>query len=464
MSFSNLFFPFVFLPCALLLYGLMPQKLKNPMLVLISLCFYAWSRPVYVLLLILNIFFNYFTAREIEQLRPGRRRKQVLISGVVLDLALLAFFKYWGFLISSLGSLFGADWSVSLPPSPVGISFFSFSVLSYLFDVYRGRVRSAGSLLDCAVYVSFFPKLISGPIVSWKEFEPQIRNHPMCSELAFAGGRRFLTGLAKKVLLANTLGMSFYAISARNPGELSMLAAWIAALSYSLMLYFDFSGYSDMAIGLGQIFGFKMPENFLYPYASGSMTDFWRTWHVSLGAWFRDYVYIPLGGSRAGKSKTVRNLAVVWMLTGLWHGANWTFIFWGIYHGSLLLLEKFTLKSFAEKLPNWLRHLLTVLLAVIGWVFFFSPSLGSALAFLGSMFSGPITDNFGRYCLKESWSVLLVCGVGCLPYPRTIVRNLFRSRNSLVKAVSLAFFGVLLYFCTAGMLRDTYTSFLYFQF
>ncbi|MBQ1372307.1 MAG: MBOAT family protein, partial [Oscillospiraceae bacterium] len=347
---------------------------------------------------------------------------------------------------------------------PVGISFFTFSVLSYLFDVYRGRSQAAGSLLDCAVYVSFFPKLISGPIVTWKDFEPQLRNHPMSSELVFDGGRRFLVGLAKKVLLANTLGTSFYAISARAPGELSMLAAWIGALSYSLMLYFDFSGYSDMAIGLGQIFGFKMPENFLYPYASGSMTDFWRAWHVSLGGWFRDYVYIPLGGSRAGKSKTIRNLALVWLLTGLWHGANWTFIFWGVYHGCLLLLEKFTLKSYVEKLPNWLRHLLTVVLAVIGWVFFFSPSLGSAFAFLGAMFSGPITDSFGRYCFSGSWLVLLVCGIGCLPYPRLIARNLFHSRSILVKAVSLAFFGVLLYFCTAGMLSDTYASFLYFQF
>ena len=464
MSFSNLFFPFVFLPCAILLYGLMPQKLKNPMLVLLSLVFYAWSRPVYVVLLILSIVFNHFTARELQTLEPGKRRRLVLISGVALDLLLLGFFKYWGFLVSSLGSLFGADWSVSLPPSPVGISFFTFSVLSYLFDVYRGRSQAAGNLLDCALYVSFFPKLISGPIVTWKDMEPQLHSHPVTSELAFAGGRRFLVGLAKKVLIANTLGNTFYAISALAPGELSALTAWIGALSYSLMLYFDFSGYSDMAIGLAQIFGFTMPENFLYPYASGSMTEFWRTWHASLGGWFRDYVYIPLGGSREGKAKTVRNLAIVWLLTGIWHGANWTFVFWGIYHGCLLLLEKFVLRSLAEKLPKWLGHLLTVMLAVIGWVFFFSPSLGSAFSFLGSMLSGPIADSVGRYYLSSSWLILLVGAVGCLPWPRTVARNLFRSRSPLVKLLALAFFGVLVYFSVAGMLSDTYSSFLYFQF
>lgn len=464
MSFSNLFFPFVLLPCAIGLYCITPQRLKNFLLVLLSLVFYAWGRPVYVVLLALSILFNHFTARELMLLADSPRRKLVLSTGVVLDLLLLGFFKYWGFLVSSLGSLFGADWSVSLPPSPVGISFFTFSVLSYLFDVYRGRSKAAGSLLDCALYVSFFPKLISGPIITWRDMEPQLRNHPMKRSLAFPGGRRFLVGLAKKVLIANTLGNTFYAISALDPAGLSALTAWIGALSYSLMLYFDFSGYSDMAIGLGQIFGFTMPENFLYPYASGSMTDFWRTWHASLGGWFRDYVYIPLGGSRAGKSKTIRNLAIVWLLTGIWHGANWTFIFWGIYHGVLLLLEKFLLKSLAEHLPRWLRHVLTVLLAVVGWVFFFSPSLGSAFSYLGSMLSGPLADAAGRYYLSSGWLILLVAAIGSLPFLRSVGLNLMRSRSSVVQLLALVFFGVLVYFCVAGMLSDTYASFLYFQF
>ena len=464
MSFSNLFFPFVFLPCALLLYGLTPGRLKNAVLVLVSLVFYAWGRPIYVLLLALSVVFNHFTARELEQLEEGSRRRLVLISGVVLDLLLLGFFKYWSFLVSSLGSLFGASWTVSTPPSPAGISFFTFSVLSYLFDVYRGKSRSAGSLLDCAVYVTFFPKLISGPIATWKDMEPQIRNHPVTRSLAFPGGRRFLVGLAKKVLIANTLGVSFYAISAQASGGLSALSAWIGALSYSLMLYFDFSGYSDMAIGLSQIFGFRMPENFLYPYASNSMTDFWRTWHASLGNWFRDYVYIPLGGSRGGTAKTIRNLAVVWVLTGIWHGANWTFVFWGLYHLCLLLLEKFLLKSLVERLPKALRHGLTVLLAVIGWVFFFSPSLDSAFAYLGAMFSGPLADRTGLYWLGSSWLILLTAAVGCLPLVRSVGQNLLRSRGPAVWVLTAALLALCLYFCVAGMLSDTYASFLYFQF
>ena len=467
MSFSNLFFPFVFLPISVGLYFIFPKKLKNPLLVLLSLFFFAWGRPVYVLLLILCILFNHFTGRELAALSEGNRRKLVLWTGVGANLLLLGFFKYWGFLVSSLGSLFGADWTVSLPPSPAGISFFTFSALAYLYDVYRNRAEGPGSLLDCALYISFFPKLISGPIISWKEMQPQLHDHPMTKELVLTGGRRFVTGLAKKLLIANTLGNTFYAISAGPVSELSVLTAWIGAVSYSLMLYFDFSSYSDMAIGLGQIFGFRLPENFLYPYTSGSMTDFWRTWHASLGAWFRDYVYIPLGGSRAGKGKTIRNLIVVWALTGLWHGANWTFVFWGLYHVALLLLEKFVLKSLAEKMPKALRHVLTVLLAVIGWVFFFSPSIGSAFGWLFRMFSPfsvPFIGAAGRYYLRGSWLILLVSILGATPLPRTLGMNLLRERSPVTRILAVVFFALLLYFCTAGMLSDTYSSFLYFQF
>ena len=315
--------------------------------------------------------------------------------------------------------------------------------------------------------MTFFPKLVSGPIVQYKDFAPQIQDHPMTKELLGSGARRFVVGLAKKVLIANTLGATFYSVSALPMDQVSVMTAWLGAIGYTLMLYFDFSGYSDMAIGIAEMFGFRIDKNFDYPYLSGSITEFWRRWHISLGAWFRDYVYIPLGGSREGDGKTIRNLLIVWLLTGIWHGANWTFIVWGLYHGLLLLLEKFLFKAALDKTPQIVKRILTLLLVVVGWVFFFSDNLGMALSWIGRMFGAGhalFLDAAGRYYWGAGWFVLLLAMVGSTPLPATVGNNLLRSRSKPLLIGCTVVLALLFVLCIAGMMSDTYSSFLYFQF
>ena len=402
MAFSTLVFPFVFLPVSLILYFVLPKRLKNAALVVCSLVFFAWGTPEYLVLMVLDIAFHYFAGRELAlQKARGRSGRFVLVSSVLVNLLLLGFFKYYGFLVDNLNALLGTALRARELPMPIGVSFFTFSLLSYLFDVYRDRAPAARNVLDFSLYVTFFPKLVSGPIVQYAEMEPQLRDHPVTREGFGSGARLFLIGLAKKVLLANTLGTTFYALSALPMTQLSTLSAWLGAVCYALMLYFDFSGYSDMAIGLASMFGFRFGKNFDYPYVSQSITEFWRRWHISLGAWFRDYVYIPCGGSRAGTVRTIANLLLVWLLTGIWHGANWTFLLWGVYYGVLLLLEKFVLRRVLEHLPGLLRHVLTLLLVLIGWVFFFSSSPAAAFGWIGRMFGSgnALVDATAKYYL-----------------------------------------------------------------
>ena len=468
MSFSNLFFPFVFLPISLLLYVVMPKKGKNIVLLVCSLVFFAWGTPEYILLLILSILFNYCSGSLIAaQVAEGKSAKFTLWTAVIANLLLLGFYKYYGFLLDNVNAIFHTGLSARALPAPIGVSFFTFSILSYLFDVYRGKAPEKQNLLDFSLYVTFFPKLVSGPIVQYKDFAPQIQDHPMTKELLGSGARRFVVGLAKKVLIANTLGATFYSVSALPMEQVSVMTAWLGAIGYTLMLYFDFSGYSDMAIGIAEMFGFRIDKNFDYPYLSGSITEFWRRWHISLGAWFRDYVYIPLGGSREGDGRTVRNLLIVWLLTGIWHGANWTFIVWGLYHGLLLLLEKFLFKAALDKTPQIVKRILTLLLVVVGWVFFFSDNLGMALSWIGRMFGAghaPFLDAAGRYYWGAGWFVLLLAMVGSTPLPATVGNNLLRSRSKPLLIGCTVVLALLFVLCIAGMMSDTYSSFLYFQF
>ena len=465
MSFSTLVFPFVFLPICLLLYFVVPRKVKNVVLLICSLLFFAWGSVEYLVLLLLSILFNYLTGRELGLLKQkGRQGRGVLVSAVLVNLLLLGFFKYYGFLVENLNALLGTSITARELPLPIGISFFTFSLLSYLFDVYRDRAPAATNLIHFATYVTFFPKLVSGPIVQYGEMAEQLRERRVTLEGFGAGARLFLVGLAKKVLLANTLGTTFYAVSALPLESVSTATAWLGALSYSLMLYLDFSGYSDMAIGLAGMFGFTFKKNFDYPYVSSSLTEFWRRWHISLGSWFRDYVYIPCGGNRTGKWKTIRNLLIVWLLTGIWHGANWTFVLWGLYHGLLLLLEKFVLRPLAEKLPGFLRHGFTLLLVVIGWVFFFSDSVGMALGWLGRMFDGgSFLDGAAKYYWGGAWLVLLVSTLASFPVCSAVGSHLLRRRRSGL-VLSVLWFLLLLLLCIASMMNDTYSTFLYFQF
>ena len=463
MAFNDISFLFIFFPVALLLHMLMPMRGKNVLLLILSLIFFAWGSPEYVLLLILSILFNYFTG-----LQMGKQKglKFTLWSAVIVNLLLLGFFKYWGFVLNNVNALLGTSIPVRQLSMPLGISFFTFSVLSYLFDVYRDKAPAATNILDFGLFVAFFPKLVSGPIVQYTEFAAQVQERKLTQAKFGAGCRLFLIGLAKKVLLSNIIGTTFYAVTALPTDGISVVTAWLGAISYSLMLYFDFSGYSDMAIGIAQMFGFNFNKNFDYPYMSASVSEFWRRWHISLGAWFRDYVYIPLGGSRVEKKKIIRNLLIVWGLTGIWHGANWNFIFWGFFHGGILLLEKFVLNSFLEKVPKVLRIFGTVILVVIGWVFFFSPDLGSAFLWLGRMFgigAHGFVDATAVYYFSASAIILAIGAISAYPIGAKLGSNVYHMGKSAV-ALSVIWFGLLLILCIAGMLSSTYSSFLYFQF
>ena len=471
MAFNELRFVFIFFPLALLLHKLIPGMVgKNLVLLALSLLFFAWGSPEYVVLMILVILFNYFTGLQMAAQKENEKEaaaKATLVSGVVVNLLLLGFFKYWGFVIENINGLLGTSLPVRQLSMPMGVSFFTFSILSYLFDVYRDKAPAAKNILDFSLFVTFFPKLVSGPIVQYKDMEVQIRERRLSSVKFGRGVRMFLVGLAKKVLLSNTIGTTFYAVTALAPEEISVATAWLGAISYALMLYFDFSGYSDMAIGLATMFGFDFNANFDYPYMSSSVSEFWRRWHISLGAWFRDYIYIPLGGSRVSTGKHIRNLLIVWCLTGVWHGASWNFIFWGAYYGGILLLEKFVLDPLLEYVPKIIKQFFTLLCVLIGWVFFFSPTLGSAFMWLGRMFgigAAGLVDATARYYWSSSLVILVIGIFASFPLGAKLANNLLRKDNKLPVYLSVVWFAVLLVLCIAGMMSSTYSSFLYFQF
>ena len=469
MAFNEIGFLFVFFPVVVALHAIMPMKGKNILLLLASLVFFAWGSPEYLLLMVLIILYNYFSGLQIDHCFEEDNEggaKRVLIVSVVVNLLLLGFFKYWGFLLENFNALFGTSIPVRKLPMPIGVSFFTFSILSYLYDVYRDKAPVATNLLDFSLYVTFFPKLVSGPIVQYAAMEEQLRQRRISGIRFGRGVRLFLIGLAKKVLLSNTLGTTFYGVSALGAENVSTVTAWLGAVSYALMLYFDFSGYSDMAIGLGEMFGFSFDKNFDYPYMANSITDFWRRWHISLGAWFRDYVYIPLGGSREGTGITIRNLCIVWLLTGIWHGANWTFLMWGVYYGILLILEKFVFKKVVDVLPKFIGRIFTLFLVIIGWVFFFSPSIDSAFTWLGHMFGlGGVgfLDATARYYLSGSWLTIAIGCIAAYPLGTKLGNHFYRGGDTRVY-VSILWFAVLLVLCIAGMMSSTYSTFLYFQF
>ncbi len=469
MIFSSVFFMFVFLPIVLLAYFLVPKKLKNVVILISSLIFYAWGEPVYVALMIFSIIYNYIAGLEIEYNRNKGKKgkaKTVFLMAVVVNLLILGFFKYYGFLLQNLNQILPFDIPYRALPLPIGISFYTFQTLSYVIDVYWGNVGVQRNLIHFGTYISMFPQLIAGPIVRYADVEEQLVNRRVSIVRFGDGVAWFLRGLAKKVLLANNVGMAYDAIAALPGSEVSVLAAWIGCAAYTFQIYFDFSGYSDMAIGLGKMFGFEFMKNFDYPYTSTSITDFWRRWHISLSSWFREYVYIPLGGNRVGRSKHIRNIFVVWMLTGLWHGAAWNFIFWGLYYGILLLLEKYVLKDVMERLPGFIKHIYTMVLVMIGWVFFFSPSIGSAFAYIGKMFgigadgfiNGTAVYYFYNYILL--FLVLILCSV---PYTYKKFSRFMLHKKSRCP-VAIATYILMFILSTAYLVNATYNPFLYFRF
>lgn len=466
MLFSSIVFLFTFLPIILILYYLVPRPMKNVILLFGSLLFYAWGEPVYIFLMIFSILFNYICGLDIARnLKDPAAAKRSLIFTVAVNLCILGFFKYEGFVLDSLSAVLPVDIPYRAMALPIGISFYTFQILSYIIDVYRGHVKVQTNLLDFALYVTMFPQLIAGPIVQYADVDRQLHVRKESWGKFGEGSMFFIRGLAKKVLLANTIGMVYTEVAALAPGKVSVLSAWIGCISYAFQIYFDFSGYSDMAIGLGKMFGFEFLKNFDYPYISQSITEFWRRWHISLGSWFREYVYIPLGGNRVPVIKHLRNLLIVWFLTGLWHGAAWNFVAWGLYYGLILILEKYFLSRVLERLPAVIRHIYSLVLVLIGWVFFFSPTLGGAVDYIQLMFgvgANGLVDSEGLYLLTTNLLLLILLVIGSTPIVHRAYERVMAGRGKIL--ANCVVYAAMFLLCIVYLVTETYNPFLYFRF
>ena len=470
MLFSSLTFLFVFLPVSLVLYYLVPFRLKNVVMLIASLLFYAWGEPVYVILMILSIIFNYFCGLDISKKEDDKRAaRHSLILAVVINVLLLGFFKYYGFLLDSINAILPVNIPYRELPLPIGISFYTFQALSYVIDVYRKDARPQKNIFHFALYITMFPQLIAGPIVRYVDIDKQLRSRSMNLRKFGAGVQYFIIGLSKKVILANGIGYIFEQVLQLQMGSFSVLTAWVGCASYAFQIYFDFSGYSDMAIGLGKMFGFNFLRNFNYPYVSKSITEFWRRWHISLSTWFREYVYIPLGGNRYGRSRQILNLLIVWTLTGVWHGGAWNFVFWGLYYGVILILEKFVWGRALEKWHPIVQHVYTMVIVMIGWVFFFSPSLGYAVDYIGVMFgigASAFIDQLGLFLIGSHWLLYILAILGCSSLGFNIVKNLYENFNTIrVRRVAAAIVYIGMFLVTlAYLVTESFNPFLYFRF
>ena len=461
MVFSSMVFLCVFLPVVFGLHLVLPgMRAKNILLVIASLVFYAYGEPIYVIVLILSAFGNYLFARLIAVL--PKNKKWIMTAAVILNIGLLIFFKYLGFLADSLYAVTGLSVSVPDIKMPIGISFFTFQALSYVIDVYRGTVEAQKNYGKVLLYISYFPQLIAGPIVKYHDVELEINNRKQTVDETGKGIRRFVAGLSKKVLIANTMGMVADNIFNASAGLLSGTGAWIGALSYMLQIYFDFSGYSDMALGLGRMFGFHFKENFDYPYVSSSIREFWRRWHMSLQTWFKDYVYIPLGGSRVSVPRHIFNMFVVWGLTGLWHGANWTFVTWGLMYFILLVIEKYT---HIDKKFGVFAHLYTMLFVMLGWVLFRSDSIGSAGSYLLSMIgigSKGLIDSASIEYLQRYWIYLILGIICCFPVIHNL--NIKLRKNMIYNWIYIIVMSAILIISIMFIFSNAYNPFIYFNF
>ena len=466
MLFSSVPFLFYFLSAVMICYFIAPKKAKNAVLLLFSLLFYAWGEPRYVFLMVFSILWGYVFGLLIEKYRGTKAAKPLLAVSVTVSIGLLGYFKYADFFLRNFNAATGLSLPLLRIALPVGISFYTFQILSYTIDVYRGTAGARRNPVDFGAYVAFFPQLIAGPIVRYKDIAGELTERTHSFELAAEGVQRFVLGLGKKVLLSNAYGELCTIF--RTSGEKSVLFYWLYAIAFTLQIYFDFSGYSDMAIGLGRIFGFHFPENFNYPYISKSTTEFWRRWHMSLSSWFRDYVYIPLGGNRTSKGRWLFNIFAVWMLTGFWHGADWQFIAWGLLYAVLLILEKLFLKKLLGRLPAFVTHIYVMFFVVTGFVIFHGESIGSALSDLDAMFGAgnlPLVTMETLYYLR-SYAVVLAMGIlGSTPMFKVISAKMsmgnWKIAVDLLRPLFLC--GVLL-LVTAYLVDGSFNPFLYFRF
>lgn len=466
MLFSSIPFLYYFIPSVMMLYFIVPRCMKNTVLFLSSLFFYGWGEPKYLFFMLVSITQGYVFGILIEKYRGSKRSKFFLTAFVLLSLCLLGYCKYADFFIENFNAVTGLSVPLLKITLPIGISFYTFQILSYTVDVYRGSVSTQKNYINLAAYISMFPQLIAGPIVRYSDIAVQLENRTHSISNAAMGIRKFILGLSKKVLIANLLGelISVFKISGRK----SILFFWVYAVSYTLHIYFDFSGYSDMAIGLGRVFGFHFPENFNYPYISGSITEFWRRWHISLGSWFRDYLYIPLGGNRVPKLRWICNIFIVWMATGMWHGAAWNFILWGVIFAVLLITEKLWLLTPLKRM-KLLNHIYTLFFVIIGFVIFDTDDISRAFFYIGAMFGAadfPTVTFESIYYLRSYAVILIIAIFGATPLPIKLVHTVqnWKYGGNLINVIEPVFLIVLLAVCTAFLIDGSFNPFLYFRF
>lgn len=465
MVFSSITFLFYFLPIVLIIYYIAPKKFRNLVLLISSLFFYFFGEPKYGWIMVLSIISMYIHGILIDKFKDTKYKKVPLISGIVISIAVLFYFKYFDFLIENINLWLDKKIDIFGIILPIGISFYTFQMISYLVDVYRGEAKVQKSFVKLATYISLFPQLIAGPIVRYTTVEEQLENREYTFEKFAHGVRRFVIGLAKKVLIANVMGELVNVFNEYGDG--TVIFYWLYAISNMLQIYFDFSGYSDMAIGLGKMLGFEFLENFNYPYIAKSITDFWRRWHISLSTFFRDYVYIPLGGNRVSKIKWIRNILIVWALTGLWHGAAWNFVIWGLLFGVLLILEKTIFKNIIEKIPGFIRHILVLVIVAISFVIFSGTDMNTILSQILGLFGIGATgfvSSVSIYYLKSYLIILLIAIIGSTPIAKTIAEKLKKKYPKTINVLEMIFLIILLIVCVAYIVSGSFNPFLYFRF
>ncbi len=463
MLFTSISFLYYFLPIVLIIYFIAPKKYKNLILFIFSLIFYFYGEPKYIFLMILEILIAYIGAILIDKYKS----KKILILTLFIHIILLIIFKYTNFLTTNINNVFNTNFKLLNIALPIGISFYTFQIISYIVDVYKGKVKVQKSFLKLATYVSLFPQLIAGPIVRYEVIENELDNRKHSFEDFSLGVRRFTIGLAKKVLIANMLGELCTKFSLVD--ERSIVLYWIFAISYMLQIYFDFSAYSDMAIGLGRMFGFHFLENFDYPYISKSITEFWRRWHISLGSWFRDYVYIPLGGNRVSKIKHLRNILIVWLLTGIWHGASWNFVIWGLMFGIILIIEKLFLNKYLEKLPSFIRRIYVLFIVMISFIIFNADTISNAISNIIGLFGfnkETFINNYTIYYLKSYFIILVIAIIASTPLIKKQLENMKKNKfmNKLINILEPIYIVTLLLIVTSYLIDNSYNPFLYFRF
>lgn len=476
MVFSSLTFLFAFLPIVFIVYYAVPKKAKNVVILVSGLLFYAWGEPIYVLTMILSTFIDYTAGRLIDRYddKPGIRTVCLIVS-LVMNIGLLGTFKYLGFLINSVNGWFGLSIPNPNLPLPIGISFFTFQSMSYTIDLYRRNIKVQKSAVSFMAFVTLFPQIVAGPIVRYEDVQNELDSRSITEKMLGDGISRFITGLGKKVLIANNIGMLWSQIKATDYGELSAVTAWLGILAFTFQIYFDFSGYSDMAIGLGKMMGFNFPENFNYPYMSHSISEFWRRWHITLGAWFRSYIYIPLGGNRKGLPRTIINLLIVWAITGIWHGASWNFMLWGVYFGVLIIIERLFMGKVLEKIPSFFSWLYTFVLVVFGWVMFdavdtrvvdIGEMFGQVFAYIGAMFgaNGVLMDNTATFAIVNYGVMFAICILGSSDMLKNAAEYIRKKAPEWVQYGFPVAQTAIMLASIAYITTSSYNPFLYFNF